>query len=303
MLAELGKEVDLEKFFHENELAEILKGIVSTDMTAPEPQIEKAAELQKKWQTARGQIWEIGVHLMMCGDSTNESDVSTLLSGHRPDLCVTDPPYGVNYDAEWRNDAAQAGPKSMRGAPGGSATGKVTNDDRCDWSEAWRLFPGNILYVWHGALHATQVAESLTACGFDLRSQIVWAKQRLVISRGHYHWQHEPCWYAVRGGETAKWKGDRSQTTLWQIEHSQSETGHSTQKPVECMARPMRNHEPCEVYDPFVGSGTTLCAAQLLGRTCYAMEIEPRYVAVCLERMSAMGLEPRLAESAVAHGK
>ena len=102
---------------------------------------------------------------------------------------VADPPYGVDYDPAWRNESGSS--RTRR-------TGKVMNDDRADWRAAWALFPGQVAYVWHGALHAGTVAESLVASGFDIRSQIIWAKERLVLSRGHYHWQHEPCWYAVR---------------------------------------------------------------------------------------------------------
>ena len=98
--------------------------------------------------------------------------------------------YGVNYDPDWRNRA---------GASETARTGKVLNDHRADWREAWALFPGDVAYVWHGALHDGTVAESLAAEGFDIRAQVVWAKDRLVLSRGHYHWQHEPCRYAVRG--------------------------------------------------------------------------------------------------------
>jgi len=110
----------------------------------------------------------------------------------------------------------------------------VLNDDRADWREAWALFPGDVAYVWHGALHAATVAASLTAAGFSIRSQIIWAKDRLVLSRGDYHWQHEPCWYAVRAKGKGHWAGDRKQTTLWQISgrDQDAETVHGTQKPV-----------------------------------------------------------------------
>ena len=117
--------------------------------------------------------------------------------------------------------------------------GKGANDDRADWREAWALFPGSVAYVWHAGRHASTVQESLEATGFEVRSQIIWAKDRFALSRGHYHWQHEPCWYAVRG--TAAWHGDRKQSTLWQIaardDHGH---GHGTQKPVECMTPPDR---------------------------------------------------------------
>ena len=190
---------------------------------------------------------------------------------------VTDPPYGVSYDPGWRNDAGAA--KTRR-------TGKVLNDDRADWREAWALFPGDVAYVWHGALHAGTVAESLTACGFAIRSQIVWAKERLVLSRGHYHWQHEPCWYAVRG--KGHWSGDRTQSTLWRIpgRDQDARTVHGTQKPVACMRRPMLNNSARgqAVYEPFCGSGSGLIAAETCGRVAHAIELDPAYVDVAVRR-------------------
>jgi DNA modification methylase len=116
------------------------------------------------------------------------------------------------------------------------------------------------------------VQESLEASGFEMRSQLIWAKSVHVISRGHYHFQHEPCWYAVRRTKTGHWQGDRTQTSLWQISHRKSETGHSTQKPVECMRRPIENNSsPGQaVYEPFSGSGTTIIAAAMTGRACHA---------------------------------
>src|SRR5438093_8589509 len=184
-------------------------------------------------------------HRLICGDATVSGDVARLLDNVEPGLMVTDPPYGVDYDPAWRE-------KSWRGA---RSTGKVQADDRSDWREAWALFPGDIAYVWHAGNKADVVAASLQACGFEIRSQIVWAKQHFVISRGHYHGQHEPCWYAVRKGRTEHWAGDRKQTTLWQIANrnafggSQDDTStdHGTQKPVECMRRPIINQTKLDV--------------------------------------------------------
>jgi len=193
---------------------------------------------------------------------------------------VTDPPYGVAYDPAWRHRLGVN--KSMK-------RGKVQNDERADWSDAWALFPGEIAYVWHGALHATTVAESLMRSGFTIRSQIVWAKERLVMSRGDYHWQHEPCWYAVRN--KGNWTGDRKQTTLWTIPsgHQDIETCHATQKPVECMRRPMLNNSaPGDaIYEPFLGSGTSLIAAQSCGRICLGIEIDPLFIDVAIRRWQA----------------
>jgi DNA modification methylase len=193
---------------------------------------------------------------------------------------VTDPPYGVDYDPGWR---ARVGVNLNT-----KKLGTVTNDDRADWTDAWRLFPGDVAYVWHAGLRASLVQESLERAGFIPRAQIVWAKDRLALSRGDYHWQHEPCWYAVRDGGTGHRTDDRTQSTLWSIPaRDDAGHGHGTQKPVECMRRPMQNHVPSDVYDPFAGSGTTLMAAEQLGRRCVAIEIEPRYVQVAIDRWEA----------------
>ncbi|MFC7737516.1 site-specific DNA-methyltransferase [Roseomonas sp. GCM10028921] len=238
-----------------------------------------------------GDVWLLGRHRLACGDCTDPLVVEAALGGVRPHLMVTDPPYGVEYDPAWRN-AALGGSKTAR-------TGKVLNDDRADWREAWALFPGDVAYVWHGALHAGTVADSLTASGFSIRAQIVWAKERLVLGRGHYHWQHEPCWYAVRDGAKGHWAGDRKQTTLWQIpsRDQDASTVHGTQKPTECMRRPIENNSsPGQaVYEPFSGSGTTLIAAEMSGRACHAVELSPAYVDVALLRWQAfVGQEARL---------
>ena len=226
-----------------------------------------------------GDLWVLGKHRLLCGDATVATDVERLLGDVKPLLMVTDPPYGVEYDPGWRNKAGAAATKR---------TGKVLNDDRADWREAWALFPGDVAYVWHGALHATTVADSLEASGFNIRSQIIWAKDRLVLSRGDYHWQHEPCLYAVKKTGKGHWAGDRKQTTLWQIANKDqdAETVHGTQKPVECMRRPiLNNSSPGQaVYEPFMGSGTTLIAAETTGRVCYGIELNPAYVDVAVER-------------------
>jgi DNA modification methylase len=229
-----------------------------------------------------GDLWQLGSHRLICGDSTSADVVGRLLGSVKPLLMVTDPPYGVEYDPSWRNQAGAA--KTKR-------TGKVLNDDRADWREAWSLFPGDVAYIWHGALHAATVADSLAAAGFAIRSQIIWAKDRLVLSRGDYHWQHEPCWYAVRAKGKGHWAGDRKQTTLWQIANKDQDaaTVHGTQKPVECMRRPiLNNSSPGQaVYEPFMGSGTTLIAAETTGRICYGVELNPTYVDVAIERWQA----------------
>ena len=176
---------------------------------------------------------------------------------------------------------------------GSLATGTVLNDDRADWREAWALFPGDVAYVWHAALQSRPVLESLDAAGFVVRAQIIWDKGRLVIGRGDYHWQHEPAEYAVRKGKTGHWEGGRSQSTVWQIPHRRNDSGHGTEKPVECMKRPIENNSsPGQaVYEPFCGSGTTIIAAEMTGRSCHAIELNPAYVDVAIRRWQAFAGE------------
>lgn len=228
-----------------------------------------------------GDLFEVGEHRLLCGDSTDSDMVAKLLQGKEPYLMVTDPPYGVEYDANWRNEADRSNgrPSSDR------ATGKVQNDTNADWTDAWVLSPAKVCYVWHAGKYSSIVQTSLEKNDFQMRSQIIWVKNNIVISRGDYHWKHEPCWYAVKKGSKGNWSSDRKQCTVWEIDKPlKSETGHSTQKPVECMAKPINNHDG-DVYDPFLGSGTTMVAAHQLNRKCYGMELDPKYCQVIIDRM------------------
>lgn len=146
--------------------------------------------------TKPGDVWLLGPHRLTCGDSTNAADVARVLAGAKPHLMVTDPPYGIEYDASWRNRVH----RSDGSVVGGAALGKVLNDDRADWREAWALFPGDVAYVWHASLRGPEVMVSLEAAGFEARAQIIWDKTRIAIGRSHYHWAHEPAWYVVRTG-------------------------------------------------------------------------------------------------------
>lgn len=244
-----------------------------------------------------GDLFELGDHRLLCGDSTNPDSITRLLAGVVPPLMVTDPPYGVNYDPAWR---ARADVNLNR-----KKLGTVTNDDRADWTEVWKLFPGDVAYVWHAGLLSDVVKGSLERAGFGCRAQIIWAKDRLVLGRGDYHWQHEPLWYAVRDGAkghrttdrrpTTLWRirdqmvlGDSDNTTVWEISNREDGGhGHGTQKPIECMARPMRNHLALQVFDPFVGSGSSVIAATTLNRRCFAVDLEPTWCQVTIDRWEA----------------
>ena len=165
-------------------------GLTDPDAAPPLPEVAI---------TQVGDVWLLGSHRLVCGDSTDSATVAAALAGEKPGLMVTDPPYGVEYDPAWRSRAGIS-------AEVGPAHGKVMNDHRDDWREAWALFPGNVAYVWHSGLHAATVAQSLEVCKFRLRAQIVWVKTRPVIGRGNYHWQHEPALYAVQEETDDGWR-------------------------------------------------------------------------------------------------
>ena len=235
--------------------------------------------------TRTGDLWLCGLHRVQCGNAVSPEDVSLVLGARRPGLLVSDPPYGVAYDPAWRERSGLGHQRQI---------GVVRNDDRADWTPAWMLFTGDVAYVWHAGVHAAAVAAGLEAAGFRIRAQIIWRKQHFALSRGDFHWQHEPCWYAVREGKSSNWCGDRKQSTVWDVPNlnpiggnrEESATGHGTQKPLELMRRAILNNSKRGqmVYDPFLGSGTTMIAAQLTDRVCCGLEIDPGYVDVIVKR-------------------
>jgi DNA modification methylase len=263
--------------FEDGEIGELFaRAAIKAGLTDPD-----ASPTPPEIATSRlGDVWLLGKHRLACGDCTIAYNVERCLAGAaRPLLMVTDPPYGVDYDPAWR---AKAGVNINTGK-----MGTVLNDDRADWREAWALFDGDVAYVWHAGRFANVVADSLLACDFELRAQIIWSKDRFALSRGDYHWKHEPCWYAVRKGRAGHWASDRSQTTIWEIAaRDDSGLGHGTQKPVETMLRPIINNSRAgeTVYEPFCGSGTTIIAAETSGRTALAIELNPAYVDVAVMR-------------------
>jgi len=268
--------------FEPGQLETLLAGLGTSGLSDP----DSVPDIPEQPVSGPGDIWLLGNHRVGCGDSTDAVAVAPVMAGAELLLMVTDPPYGVEYDPAWR-----ARRQLSRGR---LARGTVLNDDRADWCEAYALFPGDVAYVWSGALCGEVVATGLAGCGLRPRAQIVWCKQHFTLSRGDYHWQHETCWYAVRQGKPSHWQGDRSQATVWQVANGspwgnrqrEESWGHGTQKPVECMRRPMvNNSRPGQViYDPFLGSGTSVIAAEMTGRICFGLELNPAYVDVIVKR-------------------
>jgi DNA modification methylase len=265
--------------FNVQELDELLRDPVD------EARADQAPPLPDVAVTRPGDAWLCGVHRVLCGDATSAQDTARVLGERKPVLMACDPPYGVQYNPMWREEAGLGRQRQ---------TGRVANDDQVDWTAAYMLFPGEVAYVWHAGIHAGEVATGLETAGFEIRAQIIWSKQHFAMSRGHYHWQHEPCWYAVRKGRRSNWCGDRTQSTIWQVQNlnpmggdrDEKATGHGTQKPVELFRRPILNHTKRGevIYDPFLGSGTTMMAAELTERVCCGIDIDPRYVDMAVIR-------------------
>ncbi len=275
----------------------------------PGPQLDRAEELQAKWQTARGQLWQIGRHRLLCGDATDPADVARLMNGQRATLFATDPPYLVGYDGmnhphRW----------------GESDKNKDRSKSYFDWEDAEQgeaLYDGFIRlalelaivenaawYLWHASRNQAMIERIWQKYGAFVHQQIIWVKDRAVLSRSWYMWQHEPCLFGwVKGKKPKRVAADYS-SSVWSVATIPPGTSsdHPTSKPVELFAIPMRRHtDPGDIcYEPFSGSGSQFVAGEQLGRVVYGLEIQPRFVAVILERLAGMGLEPKLEEEAVA---
>ena len=305
-LAELLKEVQSGEAGVQAMLAEMAKeaGLYQEPKDAPEPQVDRAEELRAKWGTERGQLWQVGRHRLMCGDSTNAEDVGRLMGDIKSELVWTDPPYGVAVGD--KNKMLNAIAPSNRVEE--NLTGDTLDEsgivamlsgafdraaEHCLAGAAWYVAaPPGPLHVLFG-----QVLKDRGIW----RQTIQWVKNKSTFSPMgvDYHWQAEPIFYGWLPNAGHRYYGGRKQTTVWEIDRPTKSPEHPTMKPVELVARAVENsslHGEA-VYDPFLGSGTTMVAAEQLGRICYGMEIEPKYVAVALERMAGMGLEPRLVET------
>jgi len=258
-----------------------------------------------------GDLWLCGKHRVLCGDSTSAEAVAHLLGDRRPLLMVTDPPYGIELDSEWRdraglNDGSRLGAKKsypaeasyMKHRTEGHTETSISGDTRADWSEAFELVPSlQVAYVWHASVFTREVLNGLLRIGFLYPQQIIWNKGRAVLTRTWYWYSHEPCWSLRK--KNAPWYGKPGEnTTIWDSPSPKFIMGgsdeekydHPTQKPVDLMRRPILNHTKRGqlVYEPFLGSGTTLAAAELTERVCLGIELDPKYVDVIVQRWQTL---------------
>ena len=246
-----------------------------------------------------GDLWLCGKHRILCGDATSPEAVSRLLGERQPRIMITDPPYGIELDSEWRdraglNGCGPAEKSYMKKRTAGHNETTISGDTRADWSEAFELVPSlEVAYVWHASKFTREVLDGLLRIGFVHHQQIIWDKGRTVLTRTHYWFQHEPAWYVRK--VNAPWFGKAGEnSTIWHFPSPKFIIGgskeekfdHPTQKPVELMRRPLLNHTKRGelVYDPFLGSGTTLAASHVTDRVCYGIELDPKYVDVTVLR-------------------
>ncbi len=270
------------------------------------PDEEKANEappLPAVAVTQPGDLWLLGKHRVLCGDCTDAVNVERLLAGQKPRLMVTDPPYGIELDSEWRDRAGLNGhgpaePSYMKKRTKGHTETAISGDTRADWSDAFALVPSlEVAYAWHASKFTREVLDGLLRIGFLHHQQIVWNKGRTVLTRTHYWFQHEPCWYVRK--KNAAWFGKPGEnSTIWDSpspkfimgSSDEEKYDHPTQKPIDLMRRPILNHTKRGevVYEPFLGSGTTLAAAELTERVCFGMELDPKYVDVVIQRWQTL---------------
>jgi DNA modification methylase len=256
-------------------------------------------EVQPEPVAQTGDLFSLGNHRLICGDCTDPGVVARLLGNSKPHLLVTDPPYGIELDSEWRdraglNGCGPAEASYMKHRTEGHHETTISGDTRADWSEAFGLVPSlQVGYVWHASKFTREVLDGLLRIGFDHHQQIIWNKGRTVLTRSLYWFQHEPCWFVRK--VNAPWYGKPGEnSTVWDSPSPKFIMGgsdekkfdHPTQKPMEVMRKPILNHTlPGEaVYDCFLGSGTTLIAAEQTGRVCYGVEFDPKYVDVIVRR-------------------
>ena len=258
--------------FDEKELASFF----DADNDVHEDDFDVDAELEKPPVTKTGDVWLLGRHRLVCGDSTKEKTYTTLMKGEQANLVVTDPPYNVNYQG---------------------TAGKIKNDNlQNDQFYTFLLSAFTCMekamakdasiYVFHADTEGLNFRKAFDAARFYLSGTCIWKKQSLVLGRSPYQWQHEPCLYGWKKNGKHQWYSDRKQTTIWEFDKPQKNGDHPTMKPVPLIAYPIKNSSMtnCIVLDPFGGSGSTLIACEQTGRICRTIELDEKYCDVIVKR-------------------
>lgn len=233
--------------------------------------------------TKKGDLWLLGEHRLLCGDSTKAEDVARLMQGQKADLWLTDPPYNVDYTGKTK-DALKVENDSM----GDSQFRNFLLE--CFTKAFSAMKPGAAFYIWHADSEGYNFRGAVVDCKQKVRQCLIWKKQTMVMGRQDYQWKHEPCLYGWKDGASHQWFSDRKQTTILEFDRPSRSQDHPTMKPVALIAYQIGNSLGPQglVYDSFLGSGTTLIAAEQLGRKCYGMEISPQYCDVIVKRWEAL---------------
>ena len=276
----LSQELESLKNFDFNiELTGFSLDDIEFDLEKPQIKEEEIPEIKKESKSKPGDIYQLGRHRIMCGDSTDFSDIEKLLAGSKVDLLITDPPYNVDYSGKTKDSL------------------KIGNDNMSDsdfenfLQQSFRnadsvMKPGAAFYIWHSDSNGYIFRKACEEVGWKVRQCLIWNKNSMVLGRQDYQWKHEPCLYGWKDGAAHLWTNNRKQTTVIDFERPQKSERHPTMKPVGLFDYQIRNNTKKEgtVMDIFGGSGTTLIACEQNGRTAYLMEILPSYVDVIIER-------------------
>lgn len=276
--------VDLSAFWYDDELTAMLEGIVETTGGLTDP--DAVPEVPKEATTKPGDLWCLGRHRLMVGDSGDPEHIAKLMDGERGRLMATDPPYGVDFSGAKYNPRA----KAWDGIEGDKRQGSELRGWLAGVIAVWlpHIDDDSAFYFWSAAMEEGSSAfGAIKDAGLHIQSQIIWVKNALVLGQADYQWRHENCWYAFKKGAHHRWLGGRAQTTVWEISKvANSEYVHPMQKPTELFAIPMRNHTaPGDVFlEPFSGSGSQFIAAEQEGRRCFGMELDPIHASTIVER-------------------
>ena len=274
--------------FGDDEIAKLLKSLDAREKRDRFETFDLEAALQAAGGdpgVERGDVWLLGDHRLLCGDAANQEDVARLLDGQRAAMCITDPPYNVDY-----GNHGGGGERKRRRSIMNDALSPEDWETFCRaWSEQILQHVDGALYVFMSSKEWPLVARVLEEVGGHWSNTIIWAKDSFVLGRADYHHQFEPIWYGWREGSKRRWAGGRNQGNVWTIARPSESPLHPTMKPVELIERAIENSSRSgdAALDLFIGSGTTVIAAERTSRTCYGMEIDPRYCRVAIARWEA----------------